>query len=124
MYNIAKADGTLMLGLWVKRLKDVRLHLHHYQKKYRPGAKYPNGKGVYPDFGFRIVTETEHTILLAQIQLDKIFYQLGKLPPRYPVPAIIYDVYLQVTPNYPTEIWERTGTQYDYNKRVYVYNAR
>lgn len=110
MYNIAKADGTLMMSLWVQRRKDVKFHLLAFQKAYR-GEE------------FRIVDEHEYMLLRAQVELDKAFYQLGRLPPRYPVPAIIYDVYLQVTPDYPTAIWERTGTQYYYNKRVYVYNA-
>ena len=55
MYNIAKSDGTLMLGCWVECKLLVTIYLHRYQDKYTPGKPYPNGKGFYPDFGFHIV---------------------------------------------------------------------
>lgn len=107
MYNIAKADGTLLLPKWVSQRKHARAWF----------------MSTTDHIGARIVTEMEWHILRAQIILDKALYRLGKLPPRYPMPAIIYDVYHQGGLNSSTAIWERTGTQYAYNKRVYTHYA-
>lgn len=51
-------------------------------------------------------------------------YQLGLVVPTYRVPAIIYDVYHQINSNTSTEIWERSGTRFAINRRVYAYYAR
>lgn len=54
MFNIGTNDGRTMLGDWVTH--DVAAHwLKVYCAKYPAGKPYPNGKGFYPDFGFRIV---------------------------------------------------------------------
>lgn len=55
MYNVANKDGDYMLLVWC-RCRDVAVfYLHQYQERYPAGKPYPNGKGVYPDFGFRLV---------------------------------------------------------------------
>ncbi len=54
MWNVAKRDGTLMLGDNVEPL-DALLWLAYYLQTYPAGKPYPNGKGCYPDFGFHVV---------------------------------------------------------------------
>lgn len=39
------------------------------------------------------------------------------------LPAVIYDVYFQVNANTSLQIWERSGTRFQYNRRVYAYQA-
>ena len=56
LYNVAKRDGTLMLLQWVPG-REIEKHLHYYLTRYKPGLPYPNGKGVYPDWGFHIVAK-------------------------------------------------------------------
>lgn len=53
-YNIAKANGETMLGMWVD-LPTAVYWLIRYLVRYKPGKPYPNGEGHYPDFGFHIV---------------------------------------------------------------------
>lgn len=94
-YNIAKRDGTLMLVCWVDTYREADEHLQHYLTKYAPGSPYPNGKGFYPDWGFHIISENEAKLSISRevnqeidAKLGEIFYAIGLLPPRYPVPAI------------------------------------
>jgi hypothetical protein len=54
-YNIAKVDGTIMLGCWVETMGEAMHHWLYYVDKYAVGKPYPNGRGFYPDFGFHIV---------------------------------------------------------------------
>lgn len=54
-YNVAKSDGTVMLGLWVGHLTTANKWLRYYREKYAPGSPFPNEKGFYPDFGFHII---------------------------------------------------------------------
>lgn len=54
MFNVAKADGTLMLLQWVSPF-DALKWLRYYTEQYAAGTPYPNGKGVYPEAGFHIV---------------------------------------------------------------------
>jgi hypothetical protein len=56
MFNIKTNDGRLMLGDWVPFDRAVEA-LEYYLNKYRPGKKYPNGKGCYPDYGYHIISE-------------------------------------------------------------------
>lgn len=53
MFNIAKLDGSIMLGAWLPNKGVVNYWLSYY-KEYT-GKPYPNGKGFYPDYGYHIV---------------------------------------------------------------------
>lgn len=55
MYNITDKDGCLMLCFNVYTRADAEKWLQHYETNYPPGGEYPNGKGYYPDWQFRIV---------------------------------------------------------------------
>lgn len=61
-YNVCKKDGTLMLLHWVDTFAEADRHLRHYQSAYPPGGQYPNGKGTYPDWGFKIISQTQHRL--------------------------------------------------------------
>jgi hypothetical protein len=58
LWNVSKKDGTWMLMYSVPH-KEAKEWLKYYQDKYAPGKSYPNGTGVYPDFGFHLVKVNE-----------------------------------------------------------------
>lgn len=69
MYNIATNTGRIMLGCNVHTREDAEKYLLHYTKDV--GKPYPNGKGVYPDCGYRIIDVTDIKVsLMYETYLD------------------------------------------------------
>lgn len=51
-YNIATARGRVLLAANMPK-QDAQFYMGHYTDKI--GKPYPNGKGFYPDLGFRVI---------------------------------------------------------------------
>lgn len=55
-YNIGDCNGRVMLGMWLNSHIEAKYWLLVYCERYYPGKAFPNGKGVHPDYKWRIVT--------------------------------------------------------------------
>jgi hypothetical protein len=53
-WNVARADGQILMTYWGSQ-SEAEKWLDYYRTTYPHGAPMPGG-GVYPDFGFHLVS--------------------------------------------------------------------